>query len=171
VDGRLLPLRYAYTRDDMIRALIDVAARLREPLTSSRYTNERVKMHDESWKRGELVSLPSADTIRNYFGSWKLALEAAGLPTVATHLPPFTGGRRPSYTRDEKIEWARKAWAERGEPFTVSAYSNWRRTRAAAGLDPGPSASCLQDTFGNWSATTAQAHPSLKPPRRRRVHE
>jgi hypothetical protein len=171
VDGRLLPLRYAYTRDDMIRALIDVAARLREPLTSSRYTTERVKMHDESRELGELVSLPSADTIRDSFGTWKAALEAAGLPTVATRVPPFTGGSRPSYTRDEKIESLQAAWVELGEPFTMTAYINWRRARAARGLDPGPSHSCLTDTFGNWAASRAHARPTTEPTRRGRIHE
>jgi hypothetical protein len=102
------PLRYSYTREDRIRALIDVAARVREPLTSSRYTAERLKIHEESRERGELVSLPSADTIRDFFGSWKLALEAAGLPTVATHVPPFTGGTRPSYTREKRSRLCRR---------------------------------------------------------------
>jgi hypothetical protein len=158
-DGRLLPLRYAYTREDMTRALAEVAARVGGQLTSSGYTRERTKMHDESRKSGDLVSLPSADTIRDHFGTWKLALEAAELPSIAARVPPFTGSRRPSYTHNQKIEWLQRAWVELGEPFTIGAYITWRRGRAAGGLDPGPSPSCLTDTFGNWTDATAQVRP------------
>jgi hypothetical protein len=150
IDGRLLPQRYAYSREELIEALITVAARLAGPLTVWRYVREREAIHRKAQSRGELVSLPSADTIRGRFGSWNLALAAAGLPADKSRQPSFTGGKRPGYTREEKINWLKTAWVEIGEPFTGTAYDKWQKTRPGRIVDPAPSLSCIRDTLGGW---------------------
>lgn len=172
VDGRLLPLRYAYTRDDFIRALASFAASEGPPLRQARYTRWRETVHREARARGELVALPAADTIRAFFGSRNAALEAAGLPPVEARQPSFTGKKRPSYAREEKIDWLQQAWAEIGEPFTSVAYENRRRARTDAGLEPGPSLTSLAGTFGTWGEAARHARPASDPETsRKRIDE
>jgi hypothetical protein len=155
----------------VIEALLLVAARSDKPLSEPRYNQQRETAHREARDRGELVSLPSVDTICHFFGSWGAALEAAGLPRVTSWLPPFTGATPPRYTIEEKVEWLRTAWVELGAPFTSTAYNAWRQARVVRGLDSGPSLSTVVHTFGSWPAAAAQAHPLNGLSKRRRVDE
>jgi hypothetical protein len=160
VDGRLMPLRYAFSEQELIDALVRVAKQLGHSPRSSEYQRLRAEIHRKAPTNRQLHPLPSADTIRKAFGSWNAALTAAGLAPVKTPEPPFTNGKRPSYTPEEKLAWLSQAWRELGEPFTSTAYEQWRRDRAANRLEPGPSLTSLARTFGTWSEAARRARPA-----------
>lgn len=160
VDGRLMPLRYAFSEQELIDALTEVAKRLGHSPRRSEYQRLRAEIHHRLAARSELQPLPSADTIRKAFGSWNAALTAAGLVPVETREPPFTNGKRPSYTAEAKLGWLSRAWRELGEPFTSTAYVRWRRDRAAKGLEAGPSLTSIARTFGTWSEAARRARPA-----------
>ena len=158
-DGRLLPLRYAYSEQEMKDAILVVARRLGRSPRPMEYEHERQRIYKKTLVNNEMRPIPTAAVIRDHFGSWNAALEYAGLPAVESHLPSFTGKHRPRYTDPQIIEWLRRAWTEIGEPFTGKAYATWRSQILAAGETEIPSLACAARTFGGWNAACRRALP------------
>ena len=162
VNGRALPLRYAYTAEDISNALQLVATRLKRSPRPSDYQKERLRLRAE--REAEASDpLPTVDVIRKRYGCWNAALEKAGLAPLAQPGQPHLGTRRPSYTDEEKLDWIRQAWTVVGEPFTGYAYKHWRRK---ALVETGATIPCLpviERTFGGWRRARDLALPA--PPR------
>jgi hypothetical protein len=158
-NGRVLPLRFRYSDNELADTVSAVARRLGHSPTPGEYDHERQRIHRDLVAKGETPPLPSVDIIRKRHGSWNGALRKAGLDPVERPSQPHLGTRRPSYNEEEKLEWIRRAWVEVGQPFTAVAYKRWRLTK----LGPDQAIPCLptiERTFGGWRNACARAVPS-----------
>lgn len=179
-DGRPLPVRFSYTEEEMTQALRLVAKRLERSPRSTEYQHERNLICDEAIARGEMQVLPTSDVIRRHLGPWNHALTAAGLDEIKPH--PGTRSRtssategtrsRHAYTLEEKLDALRAAWASMGDPLSINAYREWRRTQLDNGAERIPSVVTFEKTFGTWTAAREHIRPSTQTSeQRRRIHE
>jgi hypothetical protein len=123
-----------YSRDDLIEALRELAERLgRTPGAMDAKTDPHT---------------PSHNTYALRFGSWRRALEAAGLP-----LDP----RRMGYSREELLEHLRDLAETLGRTPTVGDLKT---------VD-GPCDKTYRNQFGKWSAALAEAGLDVGPRGRR----
>lgn len=158
-NGRILPLRYAYSDDDIGAALLTVARRLRRSPRPAEYHRERQRIYEDALVNGEIRPIPTVDVIRKRHGDWNAALTKAGLEPVEHPSQPHLGRPRPTYTDAEKLEWLRRAWKELGEPFTAHAYKHWRATKIRMEAAAIPCLPTVERTFGGWKNARRLALP------------
>jgi hypothetical protein len=132
---------------------------------------ERRQILDEAAARGDSRGFPTASTLTNRFGPWPNVLAEAGLPPLAETAAARGGTRRrvPRYTKEEKLEWLRRAWTDVGEPFTEEQYEVWRQARLSEARDRGehieiPSVSTIYAIHGSWRAACDEALPGRTAP-------
>jgi hypothetical protein len=166
VNGRLLPLRYAYSEQDVCSALQLIAKRLGRSPRASEYEKERQRARAEWRASGETEPLPTVDVIRKRYGYWNAALEKAGLTPLAHQNLPHLGTRRPVYTDEEKLDWIRRAWMKVGEPFTGYAYKHWRKEALVETGEAIPCLPVIERTFGGWKRARELALPGQAPQQR-----
>jgi hypothetical protein len=166
VNGRLLPLRYAYSEQDICSALQLIAKRLGRSPRASEYEKERQRARAEWRASGETEPLPTVDVIRKRYGYWNAALEKAGLTPLAHQNLPHLGTRRPVYTDEEKLDWIRRAWMKVGEPFTGYAYKHWRKEALVETGEAIPCLPVIERTFGGWKRARELALPGQAPQQR-----
>src|SRR5579872_1387263 len=156
-----IPRIYSFERHEMIAALQDVIERLRERIgdrspRTAEYDRERLVMHREWVDAGVRRALPRAQTIFKEFGSWDAALVEAGLKplggsgTKSNHSP-----RGSRFTREDKAQALRDAFAAIGNPFVEERYDGWRLGEIAEAEIEGrvlriPSRKVIRNEFGGW---------------------
>ena len=109
--------------------------------------------------------MPSFVLIQQRYRHWDSALIDAGLAPNNTRQNRRVVDRAPSgrpYPEDELIRWLRESYAELGEPFTTSAYHNWRIEKIEAESTPIrlvriPDHPAFYRRFGNWANACARA--------------
>jgi hypothetical protein len=125
-----------YTDSDIIRALLQVAARL-----------DRAPGAKEYAALARELGCPSLPTVLNRMGGWTAALQAAGLTPAGT--PPRARTRR--WTADACWAALRQVVAELGAIPTVAGYD-----RHARGRDDLPSPATIRNRLGRWSTITTR---------------
>jgi transposase len=93
------------------------------------------------------LELPSLPTVLNRMGGWSVAVEAAGMISVAAH----PGSRTRRWTESACWHALRRVVDELAEIPTVVSYD-----RHAAGRPDLPSSATLRNRLGRWSAISAQ---------------
>lgn len=111
-------------------------------------------------------AIPSSSLIQNRYDTWDDALVDAGLePARGRSHPTRTGNYPPRRKRitDEQIFAAIcEAYEKVGNPFTVTAYSKWRKDKEVAlrrrrKLDKVPSYHVMHERFGSFEETVRLA--------------
>jgi hypothetical protein len=177
--GRVLPTTWRYKDSELIAALQEVTASLSEDIGGrsprmAEYDGERIRIEKASIAAGKARAVPSAATIENRFKGWDKALVKAGLTplggrnTRSNHTP-----RRPTYSREQKAEALRAAWAALGQPFVEDRYIEWREGQIIEAEMRGevigiPSTDVIKEAFGGWRQACNECLPGYTPPRRRR---
>jgi Homing endonuclease associated repeat len=150
------------------------------PRDGFRWTSETIAYAFELWHRKNLCSPtvdewrragpdhPSVTTVRQVFGSWNAAVEAAGLrprrPGESRKAAPVRLVRSEAQVA---VRWSREstlaaihAWAEsRGRSPSLE---QWRRASAMH-----PSAATVRRLFGSWNAAVEAAGFVARRPGRR----
>ncbi|UMG91671.1 hypothetical protein [Nocardioides sp. TF02-7] len=126
-----------YTDEQLLRALrraaeVDGVSR---PMTQVRYDELRVAFDG-----------PSGFAVIRRYGTWRAALQAAGLPANRA------SARRPNWTEAELLEWLRRFLAHPTAGSSYSAYVAWAQTTRDA-----PSGPTIRNKFGKWSTAVAAA--------------
>ncbi|MHB1244350.1 MAG: homing endonuclease associated repeat-containing protein [Gaiellaceae bacterium] len=159
---------YAYTDEQLLDALREVAQRLgRTPLWDE-YQRERQVILEESAAAGRPRMLPTLATTQRRFGTLNAALETAGLDPHVHLAPGSVKGRRPVHETaprpsHPKIEAAlREAYVDVGDPFLLSAYQAWREQKYES--DPRarfenryPTYAVIRARYGRWSTAVDAA--------------
>ncbi|MGL6102681.1 MAG: homing endonuclease associated repeat-containing protein, partial [Exiguobacterium acetylicum] len=83
------------------------------------------------WSIGK--DIPSITTIINVFGSWREALQAAGLSSI-----------RPYFSDEEILAFIKEA-STRLHPYHRNSYREWAKAKH------GPSLTLINLRFGSWS--------------------
>ena len=91
---------------------------------------------------------PSAVRVIQVFGTWRAALEAAGVPALA---PSRT--YRSAWTDQEILEAVAAYLSDRSTAGTYGGWDQWRRQERPAA----PSAQTLRNRFGSWSEAKSRA--------------
>jgi hypothetical protein len=152
------------------------------PRDGFRWTSETIAYAFELWHRRHLCSPtvdewrragpdhPSVTTVRQVFGSWNAAVEAAGFrprrPGESRRAAPV---RLVQSEASAAVRWSREttlaalhAWAEtRGRSPSLE---QWRRASAAH-----PSAATVRRLFGSWNAAVSAAGFEPRRPGERRA--
>ncbi|MFY7752809.1 MULTISPECIES: homing endonuclease associated repeat-containing protein [Exiguobacterium] len=89
------------------------------------------------WSVGK--DIPSITTIINVFGSWREALQAAGLSSI-----------RPYFSDQEILAFIKEA-STRLHPFHSNSYREWAKAKH------GPSLTLINLRFGSWSRALEEA--------------
>lgn len=165
--GSVRPAKaYGYTEEQLFAAMREVADRLARSPKTQEYIREREKILAEEGAAGRLPrAFPTYNVIQTRFPTWDEALSAAGLEPVRGRY----GGPRPIRERrtrriDDEVMLAaiREAFAMVGEPFTSTAYTNWRaeqrkRDRAERRVRTIPSYVAMWQRWGSWVAARDKA--------------
>lgn len=155
--GRVLPLQYKFTDDELVAAVRTVASRLGHLPRQDEYDEARRESVREAWATGTSCALPAGATIYSRFGNWRSVLEHAGRAPVSGKPPR----RRPTYTDDDLLQTLRKAWVELGVPFSTAAYARWRKQHMAAPPTDErlalPDVSTFLTRFGSWGQAVERA--------------
>jgi Homing endonuclease associated repeat len=163
--GRMVPLARGYTDEEMREAVRSVADALgRSPrIAEYREAREETAQHAREARSGDVP--PSYATMINRFGTWNDVLAHAGLPPIERR-PSRTGRRQVNarYSKEEMIEWVRKAWIELGAPLTPDAYEVWRRRQLDEADADGrflqiPTCDTIQRALGGWRRARERAIP------------
>jgi hypothetical protein len=140
------------------------------PRDGFRWTDETIAYAFELWHRRHLCSPtvdewrraghdhPSVTTVRQVFGSWNAAVEAAGFrprrPGEARRAAPVTAARSEPTAA---VRWSRettvaalRVWAESWG--RSPSLEQWRRASPAH-----PSAATVRRLFGSWNAAVEEA--------------
>ncbi len=137
-----------YSREAILRALLDVARLTEGPPTSSEYG-----------RHARRLRLPSLPTVTTRFGSWAEAVRAAGMT-------PHTSPRRAydrHWTEERCWQALQRLVAELGEAPTAAQYE----VLASADEDL-PSLATVRNRLGRWSEIVARLvvdahpHPTLR---------
>jgi hypothetical protein len=121
-----------YTDDDVHSSLRAVADELGHSPRSSEYETARQRALAEDAAEGcRSRRLPGKETVKQRYGSWDLALRAAGLEEVYRQpIDPDTGRSTANplqISYEETVAALREAYAAKGKPFTISAYESYVR--------------------------------------------
>jgi hypothetical protein len=151
-DGSEVVRRNAYSSQELLDAIKLVASTLGHLPRREEYRRERDRLR----AKRDGISLPTVHPIEYLFGSWDAALAAAVRD-------PAAGGRTDRGNRepagDEQLDWMRRAWVEIGDPFTITAYEAWRRTKIEAEGIAIPSYMTITRRFGSWQNAKRLAFP------------
>jgi hypothetical protein len=90
---------------------------------------------------------PGWQTMTLRFGSWRGALERAGLPTN----PPHPGPQK-EFSEADAVAAVVKCWRQAGGAPTVAAYEKWQRDQVTQ-----PSASTVRKLAGAWNPLLLRA--------------
>jgi hypothetical protein len=114
-----------------------------ETLTAGRY---------QAWRATSPgVELPTVRTVTLRFGSWRTAVEAAGLASGRRGRTVDSFAREAPELEQAVREYAWGRW-DAGERATIAGYASWARECGA------PSRSTVQARYGSWTeAMTAAA--------------
>jgi hypothetical protein len=153
------PQIYSKTTDvEIAHGLRLVASTLRNSPRTRQYRTARTRLQQEARDRGELLVLPSYNTIHRRFPIWDDALEAAGLARLGGRMTGKrrgSGTRTPTFSKEICAIALRRAREQIGDPLNGEAYKRWRRTEIQN--DPSavyslPSYTAIWRRFGNWNA-------------------
>lgn len=134
---RIGPARgYRYSDEELRDAVREVAAHLGRPPRATEYRIERERILEAEEARGEpLRAFPSYGKILEHFGSFDTALADAGfVPHFSAGTNPVTGrGYRQkdahAFPDEQLIAGIQEAYAAKGDPFTMTAYKEYRTER------------------------------------------
>lgn len=96
-----------------------------KPITMGAYNLWRQRSHEDAERRGEWLALPCVPSIRNRFGSWPAALEAAGLLSE-TKAKNYARGRGKQMSAEQIADGLLRASRRLGPSFSVAQYRLWR---------------------------------------------
>ena len=164
VDGLARPSAYRFTPAQVEAALQACAKDVGGSPRSTQYI---------AWRQSRLAAdpsrpLPSYNVIsRLTGGSWDDALEACGLPRLGGRRTGSAGrilrrSRKPRFDDPTLLSLLREAYEAKGEPFTSTAYKQWRseqqvRDRAERRLRALPSYDVFWKRFGDWETARRTA--------------
>lgn len=114
-----------------------------------------------AWASGQ--DAPSITAIKNRFGSWGAAVDAAGFEVPESRRAELSRIDPSEWTREDILELLRDAADKMGEPLTSSAYRQYRRQRD----DPIPSRTYIQQQVDRWNDLLLEAE--LEPSSRRKT--
>jgi hypothetical protein len=170
---RLAPVSgFGYTTDDLHRALRTVADRVGGSPRTAVYQRERGAILSEREASGEPPApFPSLAPLFDRYECWDDALVDAGLEPLGGRATGCLGPRQIRRTKrvsDEAIfAVLREAYEAIGEPFTTTAYTDWReeeilRDRARRCFRRIPTYPTISQRFGYWATACelAFAEPS-----------
>ena len=152
---RLLAHGVRFTGEQALRAVRTFLASLPndEPPTFSRYLEWAASVPRDADGRTR-VPCNAAAFVR-IFGSWNLALCAAGVELSRIHLRSRRRARR--FTRDDAVAALRAARAALGEPLGRARYDNWvrendrrRASEPDANVSPAPTSYTISNLYGGW---------------------
>jgi hypothetical protein len=127
------PSGYCYSHEAIVAGLREVAERAEGSPRTGEYQHIRMLIHKEERAKGlPLRVLPSYAVIQQRLGTWDAALAAAGLtPFGDPTLEPreVRTGARHRISNDDILGCIRAAFEEKGSPFTVDAYTAWRKSQ------------------------------------------
>lgn len=160
--GSARPAGATWSREVRREALCACAKQTGRSPRCSEYMSWRDRMNrDRAEQKLPPLPLPSYSSYHTHYGSWDEALVAAGLEPLggsATRSNP--AGPRVSKRRvsdEELLDLLRRAYADKGSPFTTLAYTAWVDERKAADRAAGrrprySSYATIITRFGRWSA-------------------
>lgn len=163
--GRVIASVFAFSAEERLEALRYIAGRLGHSPRTVEYQKERNRVHQQGV--ADRPPLPTVQTIMKSFPTWDDALIAAGLPPLggrATGVKGKSNPRRPFWTREEKLDFVRQAWIDKGQRLTKLAYRAWRDELIAAAVERDqvlwiPAEETIAGTFGGWRRAVALALP------------
>lgn len=157
---------YFVSQEEMRRALQEVAAKLGRPPRTKEYALAREEIIAASIEAGTPRTLPSVSTIQKTFGTWDAALVAAGLQPLggrATRSHQGNRGRKgPMIPDADALAVLREAYAQVGDPFTVTAFHSWRneqkeRDKLARRFRRLPTYDLYRNRWGTWDDAVRKA--------------
>lgn len=131
-----------YSSEELLGSLKSAAAEVAENLSKDAYDAFQAEAPDLSGGR----PAPGSQVMMIRFGSWRGALEAAGLPSNPRSGPAKT------YDPEKALEAIVAAWRETGKPPKVAAYEAW--AQQASGR---PSSATVRKLMGSWDELLVRA--------------
>lgn len=119
--------RDASSEEAIVNALLWAASECSggKPITLGAYSLWRRRKHEDAELEGEWMTLPSAPSIRNRFGSWPAALEASGLLSHRK-AKNFARGRGRKMSVEQIADGLLRASRVMGPRFSIEQYRVWR---------------------------------------------
>ena len=137
---RLAPKKYS--EEDLQASLLDAASQLTGNLTAEKY-DQFTRSHRTL---DDLRPRPGMQVMALRYGSWRAALEAAGLPAN----PP--SGPDKAFDFADALSAVVKSWRIIGHAPTVTGYDCWQRENAGH-----PSSATIRKLTGSWNELMVRA--------------